>query len=568
MKKNAEVSSAFSDEQIQTLIRNSISTENSFGSVENAVGSKCGKPGNKPRVPFEASTHAKDNIVPVAQPLLSTGEFKSETKKFVSVCKDFLGAKDQDELDNYCVEVCSELAKVVQGLSDQSSNSKKDTTILEKELAEKNKLLLDAQNKRRQCEKSKDNVEGFKSYLESLDAEIVLRHEAVRKAERELDSAQWALNDLEETLKTQKSKLDDAMKQLKDDTATVKTAKEALAALQKEEEDMVDLIGAAKRNLAELREELANMKSAANAVLEIKKYVSATALKMGYFVDLVVRKPVRDIGLVESTNVWDYFEEDVSAESCSATYKEKLSDFHQYCTGPAMEQFKKIKNFVDLTPICTLGDEEKIASEGDQAVQTRIGMLTKDMKETQSWLDPFKGTAMTEEKEAEMVGQGEPEGLRQITGVYWRTQFYTGYLKEWKVGRGKFLGLLDALTKSVESLEADVLKEENSLSKLKEALDKTSTSREAAQKHLDAALADEQATLSGKEEVEQAIAALDEEILKAKNLLTDLEDILARAIEMYKQAKAELIRGHAEGKDGVMALSQLQGPAVGTLPPL
>jgi len=561
-KKNADVSAIFTDEQIQTLIAGSISTENSFGSIENAKNSKCGKPGNQPRVPFESSIKAKEKIVSLAQPLLSSGEFKSEKSKFLAVCKDVLGAEGFDDLENYCGEVCWELAEVVQGLSDQSSLFKGDTAKLEKVLAAKNLLLLDAQKKRKQCEQSMLNIQGFKEYLESLDAEIMARHEAVRSAERELDSAQWALDDLEKNLAKAKEKLSDAIALLQGNQESVTTAREALAALQKEEEDLIDQVGAAKRNLAGLREELANMKSAANAVLEIKKYVSTTTLKMGYFVDMAVRKPVRDIGLVESTDVWDYFSKDVSAETCSTRFEEKLSEFHQYCTGPAMEAFEKIKRFsdLDLTPLCSLGEESKIAAEGNEAVQTRIGFLTRDMEETQSWLDPFKGTGMKEQKEAtKKVEEGEPEGLRQVTGVYWETQFYTGYLKEWKAGRGKFLELLEKLQTSIETLEADVLKEDNFLKRLKEALDQTASNREAAQANLDVALADEEAALGGKQEVEEVIASLDAEISKAKLHLSDLEEAVRKAIERYMEARALLISEHAAKKSGTLALSQLLG---------
>merc|ERR1712032_1742448 len=225
-----------------------------------------------------------------------------------------------------------------------------------------------------QCERSKQNIDGFQKYLESLDEEIIARHTAVRKAERDLDDAQWSLDELEKALAKQRGLVSDA-------------------------EKLLEQIGAAKNQLSEMREKLANMKNAVDTGLEIKKYVSTTALKMGYYVDVAVRQPVRDIGLVEETNVWDYFSEDVTTEQCSATFKHQLSDFHQYCTGPAMEAFEKIKNFVDLTPLCKLDEETKISGEGDTGVQTRIGLLTQDLAGVQSWLDPFKGTSMTMEKE-------------------------------------------------------------------------------------------------------------------------------------------------------------------------
>jgi hypothetical protein len=285
---------------------------------------------------------ATDGIVALAKPLLSTGEFKSSKGKFLDVCKTLLDAGD-DELANYCGEVCVELADVVQGLSDQQSNSVKSTAMLEKQMAQKNLALLEAKKREGQCEQSKSNIEDFQYYLESLDQDITERHAAVRKAESDLDNAQWALDDLEEKLAEQKQLVSDATNLLTGSHSVVLEAKSSLASVKKIEDQFIEQIGAAKSLVNQLREELSNMKKASEAILEIKKYVSATAWKMGYFVDVAVREPVREIGLVEETNVWDYFSENVATEQCSADFKYQLIDFHEYCTGTAMVAFEKVK---------------------------------------------------------------------------------------------------------------------------------------------------------------------------------------------------------------------------------
>jgi len=556
-KKAAEVSDILSDQKIQELISESVAAEGSFGSLENAKTSACGKPGKKPRVPFDSQDVATEKIVALARDVLSTGAFKSDKLKFTTVCKTLLEAGD-DELENYCGEVCFELAEAVQGVSNQYSNSKKETAKLEKILAEKSGQLLDAKGRQGQCLHSKQNLEGFQTYLESLDAEIVVRHEAVRKAERDLDNALWALEDLEKKLAEQRELEAAAANLLTGTSQAVQAAKEALAAVKKDEEQLLELIAVAKTRVSELREQLANMKEAVDATLEIKKYVSATALKMGYYVDVAVREPVRQIGLVEETNVWDYFTQDVAADQCSTAFKHHLSDFHEYCTGPAMTAFEKIKHFVDLTPLCTLDDESKIAGEGDEAVQTRIGLLTQDLTGVQTWLDPFKGTGMTTEKEIAKVEMGEPEGLRQVVGVYGMIKFYTGYMKEWKVGRGIFHDLLNKLTEETQELEGDLLYEvEKVLPPLDEALIETSKRRVEAQARLDAALAAEQAALEGKNELAKVVASLETQVVGAQNMLTDLEGALKKAIKMYKEARATLVSKHTEGKDGILALSEL-----------
>jgi len=142
-KKKAEVSQELDTEQIQSLISQSVETEGSYGSVENAKSSGCGKPGKKPRVSFDSMDLATESIAKFAKPLLSTGEHKSLKSQFIDDCKMFLDA-GEDELSNYCGQLCLNLAEVVQGISDQHSNSNQDTALLEKQLAGKKQELIAA----------------------------------------------------------------------------------------------------------------------------------------------------------------------------------------------------------------------------------------------------------------------------------------------------------------------------------------------------------------------------------------------------------------------------------------
>jgi len=554
-KKKSEEAEVLGDEQIQELITGSVAVEGSFGSVEIAKSTACGKPGKRPRLPFDAEDVAVDGMVALARPLLSKGEMKSSSQKFLAVCKSFLEA-GEDELANYCGQTCSRMSAAVQGVSDQHANSKKSTAKLEKKLAESNKKLLDAKSRRGQCHQSKTNIESFQLYLETLDKDINVKHAAVRKAELDLDNAQWALEELQQQLKDQQQLVSEAADLLTGQQATVQEAREALAAVKKDEDQFIEQIGAAKNLINELREQLSDMKKANEAILDIKKYVSATALKMGYYVDVAVREPVRDIGLVEETSVWDYFAEDVSSEQCSASFKEQLKDFHAYCTGPAMAAFEKMKHYVDLTPLCKLDDESKIAAEEDTAVQARIGFLTEDLQGVQSWLDPFKGTDMTVEKENKKVELGEPEGLRQVMGVYGKIKFYTEYMKEWKIGKGKFHDLLSQLKDKTKSLEADIMKEEDVLQQLKDALEVTSKDKQDAVQKLDVALADEQAALANKNELEKIMSSLTKDIEEAKNKLTDLEELLKHALQMYRDAREKLVSEHGVGKEA-LAMGQV-----------
>jgi chromosome segregation ATPase len=528
--------------------------------VEDAKSSGCGKPPRKPRVPFTAKEIAVNEMVALAKPLLSTGGLRSAVSTFTTACKDFLEA-GEDELANYCGQVCSEMAAAVQGLSDQHANKKQSTVKLEKQLSEARQKLSDAQGRRNKCHQSKTNIEGFRDYLMELDKDVNDKHAAVRRAEYDLDSALWALEKLTKRLQEQQDLISDAADLLTGKQAVVQEAREALEAVKKDEDQFIEQIGSAKSLLNELREQLSNMKKANEVILRIKEYVSATAFKMRFFVDAAVWAPVRDIGLIEETNVWDYFSKTVGSEQCSTSFKEQLTDFHDYCTGPAMAAFEQIKDYVDLTPLCRLDPKEQIAAEEDHAVQDRIGLLTEDLQGVQTWLDPFRGTKMTTTKETELVEAGEPDGLRQIVGVYGKIKLYTDYMKEWKIGRGKFHDLLKQLTDEMGLIEAEIQNEDDVLENLKVALTQANTDREAALEKLNAALADEEAALQGKAQFEKAGGCLKVDITETHKNLKDLEYILQQAIQMYRDARGKLVSEYTSGK-GALSLGQVRAKAL------
>merc|ERR1719264_322624 len=341
--------------------------------------------------------------------------------------------------------------------------------------------------------------------------------------------------------------------------ADVVEAREALAAVDKDVDLIMEQIGKAKNTLNSLREQLSNMKKASEVTLEIKQYVSATTMKMGYYVDMAVREPVREIGLVEETDVWDYFKKEVKEEKCAATFKLQLKEFHEYCTGPAMKAFEGIKHIVDLTPLCQLGEEDEIVTEEETSVQSRINLLTESLENVQSWLDPFRGTHMTKVKEQEKVKAGEPEGLRHIQGVFSQGNFYTRYLAEWKFRRGKFHDLLALMRNSTEKLEIKIIEGEQLLKDLAAGLATLGGQQEIANGKLQAALAQEAEALENKNELEKAKTKLEGEVRDAQNDLVDLKAALEAALKAYRNAVEKFVEGYTSKKADVFSssLSQL-----------
>jgi len=120
-----------------------------------------------------------------------------------------------------------------------------------------------------------------------------------------------------------------------------------------------------------------------------------------------------------------------------------------------------------------------------------------------------------------------------------------------------FHELLKQLVEKTKGLEGDVLTEEAFLQRLKDALKVIEKKQEGAKAELDTALADEEAAIEGKEELEKIMASLEAYVANARSLFTDLEAVLAKAIQMFQRAKATLVSEHAAGKDGILAMSEM-----------
>merc|ERR1719350_293842 len=129
-----------------------------------------------------------------------------------------------------------------------------------------------------------------------------------------------------------------------------------------------------------MREELSNIQQADEATLDIKRLLSMTMFKMGLFVDVAVREPVRKLGLAEETDVWNFFLKDIKSLKAADDFHHELNDFHSYCRGPAFKIFKdvNIMKYVDLTPLCELREESVIAADIDRAGQQRVHFVTED----------------------------------------------------------------------------------------------------------------------------------------------------------------------------------------------
>jgi len=86
---------------------------------------------------------------------------------------------------------------------------------------------------------------------------------------------------------------------------------------------------------------------------------------------------------------------------------------------------------------------------------------------------------------------------------------------------------------------------------LTDALALVLEAKEKARQKLQVALADEEAALDGKAELEKAVASLEIQIEETKNMLIDLQDQVSTAKRLYLEARKKLVTEHGTGLEGL-----------------
>lgn len=541
-------------DQIRQIVAACVSATGSFGSPDNAKATKCGKPRFRPRMPPDAARVAEVTLQSLAQQIFGSGQLRSNKPLFTHVCHQFLGfaPNEEDEFGNYCGQVCAGLADVTQFFSDKYSVALGSTSTLKaqlrKNMMEHSKVAV----QHGKCKQSRVAVASFQEKLSTLNNNVQVRFTAVTKAERELEDAQWALSNLQEMFQSQAQQTSDAVHTLQGESGEVAAAKEALDVVQKHEAQFTEQFGVAISVVEHMREELSNIQQADEATLDIKRLLSMTMFKMGLFVDVAVREPVRKLGLAEETDVWNFFLKDIRILKAADDFHHELNDFHSYCRGPAFKIFKdvNIMKYVDLTPLCELREESVIAADIDRAGQQRVQFVTEDIQKIQSWLDPLKGTGMSAQAQQVKVDQGEPEGLRQVMGVFGRTDFYMSYLKKWKFP-SHFHDLLKKLKKKAASLDAELAQAEAAMETLANGLSIVHGRQQEAWDALQRAQAAEGIAESNVVATKNALALLREQAVSSKQQFEDLQRVFQDAKRLYLSAKKTLVEEHSVGLHGV-----------------
>merc|ERR1719215_1522546 len=119
------------------------------------------------------------------------------------------------------------------------------------------------------------------------------------------------------------------------------------------------------------------------------------------------------------------------------------------------------------------------------------------------------------------------------------------------MSKGKFHELLSQLEAKIENLQDNIKQAEEELQQLTDALALVLQAKEKAKQKLQVALADEEAALDGKAELEKAVASLETQIQETKNMLNDLKVQVDTAKRLYLEARKKLVTEHTVGLGGL-----------------
>jgi len=551
-----EAITPLTEEQLRGLITSAVTAPDTYGSVGNAVESKCGaadrKVCRKLQPPVKASAYKKSTAAfEAAAKALFDGSVKTDGASFRKVCDAMLPGDTSGTVESYCDELCQSFADLAQVTSDSTAGAKAGSSSdkLREQLQGKQKDLQYAMSEKSECETAKESLEGFMAQLEDLQKDIKVEFAKVQDAREALGEFEDQVFDLEDDLERQQGETAKAVRLAGEAGVKTQLAKAALEEVRKNEMSLKTQLKEAKNSLESAKAELEKAHQADIAVQQLRGLVSQTLLNMVAYVNEAVLEPVRRIGLGEDVEVNDRFAQGLEGLPTAGDFKGSVTNLLGYCQETALPAFKLLQAGVKLAPICEVGPVEKVVPGVFSAVEVRAADVKKHLKSVQSWLDPYKGQKKMSKAEAErLVKEGEPTGLREAMGVFSQTNYYSKYLKRWKkIAKPSFLDLYAQLGKTLAGLRDTVRDLTTSTGVLTDTLKKVGEQRQAAADKLSKATT--AAHLAGQkgQAAQAALQTLREQTSQAKDRLQGLNDALDGAIKRYEAAKDQLETTHHKG---------------------
>mmetsp|Transcript_27546 Transcript_27546/g.53976 ORF Transcript_27546/g.53976 Transcript_27546/m.53976 type:complete len:679 (+) Transcript_27546:90-2126(+) len=557
-------------EEIEELVLSSVSAEEAFTDAEAARETKCGKPGHQWE--DKQFLNGFDNSVAAMAPASDkffTSEIKSKLDRFTTICEDFLGFvrtgnAREDDLASYCDEMCAEMARVAQDVSDERATAGLASLVkLKQKLA---KLEADKQARelsQKQCQKEWNRLEEFKAYMQQLQTDISVKHKTVMQAEWALYEASQVMEETVAALDAQHAKVVKVTEGLTPLAEAASEAKNRFESVNTWQAEVNEQLKSVEEELARLTNDLEKIRQADVFATDIKQRLSILLLKIDGHNEEALREPLRKFGITEDYDAYageTGFLRDVTSTSSFDSMTTGVAQLHATCQK-ALVSFQSLKPDVDLTPLCVLPQQDKTVQQLGSAVQAHSDHIVAGLMKIQSWLSPYKGNTeqpLTFELEAtKYVDAGEPLGLRRMFGIHQNTRFFKDYLVHWK-RHGRFLQLLASLGNVISDLDKKIQAADERVGKIMDELFQAEQQLTEAVAYLE--VTEHDAKVEKENEVGE-VELLEAALSNAQDSLNDLQLKLQQAIEQWRAAKDLLISSHAGHTSGESLLQQQPGLA-------
>mmetsp|Transcript_26030 Transcript_26030/g.78562 ORF Transcript_26030/g.78562 Transcript_26030/m.78562 type:complete len:668 (+) Transcript_26030:81-2084(+) len=553
-KKHQESKRVITEDEVKGLITASLEAEGSFGSLENARQSKCGGADRAicRKLKVRASAYRKCSAAfEVKARDFFTGKVKVKGSEFRKVCDEVLPGDSMGVIASYCDELCQTFADIAQTLSDQTAgeHAGSSSVQLETKLLDMQQQLKYAIAEREECQNARDALMGFRIQLDGLQKDIKRQFERVQDAREDLAEYEETVYDIEEELTAMEEAVAGAIQTVSGTGTKVTVARKALNELKDKEKEARTRLTSTQDSFKVTNNLLGNAHAVNEITGQLKGLVSQTMLNMALYFDEAVREPLRNLGLDESMDVDDKFQESPASLPSATDFDESVGQLDSFCKKEALPAFAKVSGSVKLAPICNIGATSEVIGGVNEAVSARMESVKDTIKHVKSWLDPYKGTkALTEEEAEQLVKQGEPLGLRQVMGDFGQTTYYKNYLKYWKVtAKPTFLDIYAKLGGEIEKLQKELDDLSQSITALNTALNEILAKLRQATTNLEGAIKADEIAVDKKDKAQAALQEQREVLSRASDRLAALKKAAEDALNSYIAAKKLLEEVHHKG---------------------
>mmetsp|Transcript_92635 Transcript_92635/g.299700 ORF Transcript_92635/g.299700 Transcript_92635/m.299700 type:complete len:668 (+) Transcript_92635:94-2097(+) len=559
-KKHHESKRVITEKEVKDLIAASLEAEGSYGSLEKARESKCGGADRAicRKLKVRASAYRKCSAAfEVKARDFFTGKVKVKGSEFRKVCDEVLPGDSMGVMASYCDELCQGFADIAQTLSDQTAGEHAGSSSeqLEAKLLNMQQQLKYAIAEREECQNARDALMGFRIQLDGLQKDIKRQFERVQDAREDLAEYEETVYDIEEELTTMEEAVSDAIQTVSGTGTKVTVARKALNELKDKEKEARTRLSSTQDSFRVTNTLLGNANTVNDITSELKGLVSQTMLNMALYFDEAVREPLRNLGLDESMDVDDKFQESPASLPSATDFDESVGQLDSFCKKEALPAFAKVSGSVKLAPICNIGATSEVIGGVNEAVSARMESVKDTIKHVMSRLDPYKGTrALTEEEAKKKIEEGEPLGLREVMGDFGQTTYYRNYLKHWKAtAKPSFLAIYAKLGDEIERLYKELEDLSQSITALEKALDEILAKLRQATTSLEEAITADEIAEDKKAKAEAAVAKQEEVLVRALDDLAALKKAAEDALKSYVAAKKLLEEVHQKGTSMVQA---------------